>query len=53
MSSPAATPPGAWKRLRKNPVAIVAAIILLTVFAFAIFGLSVFNLDPHATSNAQ
>lgn len=53
MSSPAATPPGAWKRLRKNPVAILAAIILVVVFAFAIFGIPVFKLDPHATSNAQ
>ena len=53
MSSPAATPPGAWKRLRQNPIAIVAAILLLTVFAFAVFGLSVFGLDPHATSNTQ
>ena len=53
MSSPAATPPGAWKRLRKNPIAIVAAILLLTVFAFAVFGLNVFGIDPHATSNAQ
>ena len=53
MSSPAATPPGAWKRLRKNPIAIVAAILLVTVFAFAVFGLNVFGIDPHATSNAQ
>ncbi len=53
MSSPAATPPGAWKRLRKNPIAIVAAILLVTVLAFAVFGLNVFGIDPHATSNAQ
>ena len=53
MSSPAATPPGAWRRLRRNPVAIIAAIILSTVLAFAVFGLSIFRLDPHATSNAQ
>ena len=53
MSSPAATPPGAWKRLRKNPIAIIAAIILIIVFAFAVFGLPFFKLDPHATSAAQ
>ena len=53
MSSPAATPPGAWRRLRRNPVAIVALVILVTVLAFAIFGLKVFGLDPHATSSAQ
>ena len=53
MSSPAATPPGAWKRLRKNPVAIIAVIILVVVFAFAIFGIPAFGLDPHATSNTQ
>ena len=28
-------------------------IVLVTVFAFAIFGLEVFNLDPHATSATQ
>ncbi len=53
MSSPAATPPGAWKRLRRNPVAIIALIVLATVFAFAVFGLSIFHLDPHATSATQ
>ena len=53
MSSPAATPPGAWRRLRRNPVAIVALVILLTVLAFAVFGIGVFHLDPHATSSAQ
>ena len=53
MSSPVATPPGAWRRLRRNPVAITAAVILITVLAFAVFGLSAFRLDPHATSNAQ
>ena len=53
MSSPVAAPPGAWRRLRRNPVAIIAAIILITVFAFAVVGPSVFRLDPHATSNAQ
>ncbi len=53
MSSPVATPPGAWRRLRRNPVAIVAMVILLTVLAFAVFGLTVFRLDPHATSSVQ
>ena len=53
MSSPAATPPGAWRRLRRNPVAIIAAVILITVLAFAVFGLSIFKIDPHATSSAQ
>ena len=53
MSKPVATPPGAWRRFRRNPVAIVAAIILATVLAFAVFGPSVLHLDPHATSAAQ
>ncbi len=53
MSNPAATPPGAWKRLRRNPVAIIALIILATVLSFAVFGLQMFHLDPHATSSAQ
>ena len=53
MSSPAAPPPGAWRRLRRNPVAIVSMFILATVFTFAIFGIPVLGLDPHATSSAQ
>ena len=53
MTSPAATPPGAWRRLRRNPVAIVAIVILATVLSFAVFGLQIFHLDPHATSDAQ
>ena len=53
MTSPAASPPGAWRRLRRNPVAIVAIVILATVLSFAVFGLQIFHLDPHATSDAQ
>ena len=53
MSNPVATPPGAWQRLRRNPVAITALNILATVLAFAVFGLGAFGLDPHATTAAQ
>ena len=49
----AAPPPGAWSRLRKNPVALATMAILAFVFAFAFLGPLVFHADPHATSRAQ
>ena len=49
----AATPPGAWRRLRRNPVALAALAILATVIAFALFAPAILGLDPHATSAAQ
>ena len=48
-----ATPPGAWRRLWKNPVALVSAGILCIVACAAIFGPMIYRVDPHATSAAQ
>ena len=49
----AAPPPGAWSRLRKNPVALAALALLALVIAFAFLGPLVFHADPHATSRDQ
>ena len=49
----AAPPPGAWSRLRKNPVALAAMALLAVVIAFAFLGPLVFHADPHATSRDQ
>jgi peptide/nickel transport system permease protein/oligopeptide transport system permease protein len=46
-------PPGAARRLFKNPVAVVAISILLAVFAGAFLGPFIFKADPHATSREQ
>ena len=46
-------PPGAWSRLRKNPVALAAMALLALVIGFAFFGPLVFHADPHATSREQ
>jgi oligopeptide transport system permease protein len=46
-------PPGAWRRLCKNPVAVITMTLLALVFAFAFLGPFVFHADPHATSREQ
>lgn len=46
-------PPGAWRRLLKNPVAVVAMIVLATVVLVAVFGPLILQTDPHTTSRAQ
>jgi len=46
-------PPGAWSRLRKNPTAIVAMLILGFVLLVAVFGPLLYQVDPHATSREQ
>ena len=46
-------PPGAWSRLCKNPVAVVAMAVLAFVVLLAVFGPIVFKTDPHTTSRAQ
>lgn len=46
-------PPGAWRRLRSNPVAIVAMAVLAGVILLAVVGPLIFKTDPHATSRAQ
>ncbi|MDR3405549.1 MAG: ABC transporter permease [Chthoniobacter sp.] len=54
MSSAATPPPpGAWVRLRKNPVAVGAMLILAFIALAAIFGPFVYHVDPHATSRDQ
>jgi oligopeptide transport system permease protein len=53
MSDLAAAPPGAWRRLRKNPVAIVAFAVLVFIATSAIFGPLIHGVDPRATSSAQ
>ena len=49
----AAPPPGAWSRLRKNPVALASMALLAIIVAFAFLGPLVFHADPHATSKDQ
>lgn len=53
MSSATPPPPGAWERLRKNPVAVGTMIILGLIVLAAIFGPALYHVDPHATSHAQ
>jgi oligopeptide transport system permease protein len=53
MSDVVATPPGAWRRLKKNRVAIAAISILLFIAASAIFGPPIHGIDPRATSSDQ
>jgi len=53
MSSPVAAPPGAWRRLRKNPVAIIAFAVLVFIAASAIFGPFIHGVDVRATSSEQ
>ncbi len=49
----AAIPPGAWSRLRKNPIAIAAMALLAFIILAAFLGPLVFTADPHATSREQ
>jgi len=54
MSSPTTPPPpGAWARLRKNPVAVGAMLILAFIALAAIFAPFFYHVDPHATSRDQ
>ncbi|MDQ3621633.1 MAG: ABC transporter permease [Verrucomicrobiota bacterium] len=53
MSSPAAMPPGAWRRLLKNPVAVTSMLILAGIVVMAFLGPLVLETDPHLTSKAQ
>jgi len=46
-------PPGVWSRLRKNPVAMAALILLGLILASAFLGPFVFRADPHLTSREQ
>jgi peptide/nickel transport system permease protein/oligopeptide transport system permease protein len=53
MSDALPPPPGTWVRLRKNPVAVGAMLILAVIVFAAIFGPWLYHVDPHATSRAQ
>jgi peptide/nickel transport system permease protein/oligopeptide transport system permease protein len=53
MSVATPPPPGAWRRLRQNPVAVTAMIALALVVAFAVFGPLIIRIDPHAPSKDQ
>ncbi len=53
MSDAVAPPPGAWLRLRKNPVALVSIAILAGIVATAMLGPFIHRIDPHATGPQQ
>jgi len=48
-----AQPPGAWSRLRKNPIALASMALLGVIIALAFLGPLIFPADPHATSSDQ
>jgi len=45
-STPAAQPPGAWRRLIRNHVAVIAMVLLTAVVFLAIFGPHIFPYSP-------
>ena len=45
-STPAAQPPGTWRRLVRNRVALAAMIILAVIAFVAVFGPSIFPYSP-------
>src|SRR4051812_38589484 len=53
MSRVTPPPPGAWVRLRKNPVALAAMGILAFIVFMALLGPFIFHTDAHTTSKAQ
>jgi peptide/nickel transport system permease protein/oligopeptide transport system permease protein len=53
MSSATPPPPGTWARLRKNPVAVAAMVVLAFITLAAVLGPFVYRVDPHATSKEQ
>ncbi len=56
MISPAATPPGAWRRLLHNPVALAAAGLLGFIILLAAIGplvLGALGIEPFLTSGDQ
>jgi oligopeptide transport system permease protein len=46
-------PPGAWRRLLRNPVAVASMAVLAFIAFIAIFGPAIFKTDPHALSSDQ
>jgi peptide/nickel transport system permease protein/oligopeptide transport system permease protein len=53
MVKPIDAPPGAWRRLLKNRVALVAMAILFVVAFAAMLGPVIYRVDPHATGPLQ
>ena len=53
MSDALPPPPGAWRRLLKNPVAVASMLILGTILFLAITGPIWFRYDPESVSNLQ
>lgn len=51
--SAAPAPPGAWRRLRRNPIAIGSLILFVVLVYLAIDGPRWFNYDPQTTTAAQ
>ncbi len=49
----AAAPPGAWRRLVKNPIAVGAMVLLLFIAAAAFLGPLIHHADPRVTSKDQ
>ena len=46
-------PPGAWRRLLRNPVALASMAVLAGIVFIALFGPAIFRTDPHALSADQ
>ncbi len=53
MSSATPPPPGTWQRLCRNPVAVVAMIVLAFIVLLAVFGPLLLKTDPYTTSKEQ
>ncbi len=50
IATPAAPPPGIWRRLVRNRVAVVAMIILAAIVIIAIIGPHIFRYDPETVT---
>ncbi len=53
ISTPAAQPPGAWRRLLRNRVAVAAMVLLAAVVLLAILGPSIFRYSPEIPTAAK
>src|SRR5947208_3146560 len=53
LSTPAAQPPGAWRRLLRNPAAIAALVILAGIVLLAVCGPWVFTYSPETPTAAK
>ncbi|HEV7868987.1 MAG TPA: ABC transporter permease [Chthoniobacteraceae bacterium] len=53
MSDAAPPPPGAWRRLRKSPIAVASMSVLAVIVFLTIFGPWLFHYDPESLSKLQ